>query len=78
MSVEVAGGVAVLVVVIVILSFASVAGVPSMNQVMLVRGRLNSVMVTVKPSREPVASSMSLRAVEMRGATVQSHKTLEQ
>ena len=78
MSVEVAGGEVVLVFVIDILSFAPVAGVPSMNQVMSVRGRLNSVMDTVKPSGEPVASSVSLRAVKMKGATVQSHKTLEQ
>ena len=73
-SVEVTGGVAVLVFVIDSLSFASVAGVPSMNHVMSVRGRLNCVMITVKTSRVPVDTSMSLRAVEMTGATVQSHK----
>ena len=72
MSVEVAGGEFVLMFVIVILSFASVARVPSMNQVISVRGRLNSVMVTVIKSAEPVATSVSLRVVEMRGATVQS------
>ena len=71
MSVEVAGGEAVLVFVIVILSFASVAGVPSMNQVMSVRGRLNSVILTDKMSGMPVATLESLGA-EMTGPTVEN------
>ena len=74
MSVEVAGGEAVLVFVIDILSFVSVAGVRLMDQVISVRGKLNSVIVTVKTSGVPVATSMSLRVVEMTGFTVQSHK----
>ena len=62
--------------VIVILSFASVAGVPSMNHVMSVRGRLNSVMATLKTNIEPVDDSKSLIVLEMRGATVQSQKNI--
>ena len=49
-SVEVAGGEVVLVFVMVIFLLASIAGVPSMYQVISVRGRLKSVMVTVKLS----------------------------
>ena len=69
MSVEVAGGEVVLVLVMFTLEFTSVAGVSSMNQVISVRGILNSVMVTVKLSRMPVSTSASSPA-EKSGPTV--------
>ena len=70
MSVEVAGGELVLLLVIVILELISVAGASSMNQVISVRGRLNSVIVTINMRGEPATASMSLGAVEKTGPTV--------
>ena len=72
MSVEVAGGDVVLVFEMIILSFASVAGVPSINQVTSVRGKLNPVMVTLITSGAPSATPMSLEAEEMIGPTVEN------
>ena len=60
MNVEVAGGVSVLVFVIVMfppILVTSVAMNPSMYQVMSVRGRLNPVIFTVKLSRVSVTTS---------------------
>ncbi len=62
MSVVVAGGKVVLVFVMVrtpVLPVMAVAGTPSMNHVMSVRGRLKSVMVTVKVRVEPATTSLS-------------------
>ena len=70
MSVEVAGGEVVLVFVMFTLEFASVAGAPSMNQVMSVRGILNSVMVTTNTRRKPVTALVSFGAVRKTGPTV--------
>ena len=70
MSVEVAGGEAALVIVMFTLEFASVAGAPSMNQVMLVRGRLNSVMITTNTRGKPVTALVSFGAVRKTGPTV--------
>ena len=65
-SVELAGGEEVLLFMILktpSLSVIWVSGVPSMNQLISVSGRLNFVMFTVKVSSVPVATSMSLAAV---------------
>ncbi len=73
MSVVVAGGEVVLVFVMVrtpVLPVTAEAGTPSMNQVMSVRGRLKSVMVTVKVSVEPATTSLSPSAGRV-GPTVQ-------
>ncbi len=73
MSVVVAGGEVVLVFVMArtpVLPVMDVAGTPSMNQVMSVRGRLKSVMVTVKVRVEATATSLSLSAGRV-GPTVQ-------
>ena len=71
MSVEVAGGEAVLVFVMFTLEFTSVAGVPSMNQVISVSGILNSVILTDKMSGVPVDTLESLGA-KMTGPTVEN------
>ena len=73
MSVVVAGGEVVLVSVMVrtpVLPVMAVAGTPSMNQVISVRGRLKSVIVTVKVRVEPTTTSMSASAGRM-GPTLQ-------
>ena len=67
---EIASGEAVLVVVMFTLEFTSVAGVSSMNQVISVRGMLNSVMVTTNMRGKPVTASVFFGAVEKTGPTV--------
>ena len=67
---EVAGGEVILVFVMVrALSVTSAVGVPSINQAISVRGKLNSVMVTVKLSGLPVTTLMLLSA-DRTGPTV--------
>ncbi len=69
----VAGGEVVLVFVMVrtpVLPVMAVAGTPSMNQVMSVRGRLKSVMFTVKVRVEPATTSL-LPSAGRVGPTVQ-------
>ena len=73
MSVVVAGGEVVLVFVMVrtpVLPVTAVAGKPSMNQVISVRGRLKSVIVTVKVRVESTTASTSASAGR-EGPTVQ-------
>ncbi len=69
-SVVVAGGEVVLVFVMLRTPVLPVMGTPSMNHVMSVRGRLKSVMVTVKVRVEATATSMSQSAGRV-GPTVQ-------
>ncbi len=77
MSAVVAGGEVVLVFVMVktpVLPVTAVAGTLSMNQVILVSGRLKSVMVTVKVRVETTTNSMSASAGRV-GPTAQKENT---
>ncbi len=74
MSVVVAGGEVMLIFVMMrtpVLPVTTVAGTPSMNQVIAVSGRLKSVMVTVKVRLKPTTTSMSASSEIRVGPTVQ-------